>query len=69
MVGKERFSALLGTPQRDFLVDNKGNQVPIKSLQGKIVGLYFSAKVGLTATKRLHQHFFISFGFESLLRP
>lgn len=42
---KEHFSALLGTAQRDFLVDNKGNQVPIKSLQGKIVGLYFSGQV------------------------
>ncbi|KAF4366127.1 hypothetical protein F8388_014845 [Cannabis sativa] len=35
-------SALFSSGERDFLVRNNGDQVKISSLNGKIVGLYFS---------------------------
>lgn len=36
-------SSLLASEERDYLVRNNGEQVKIKDLNGKIVGLYFSA--------------------------
>ncbi|XP_074295649.1 putative nucleoredoxin 1 [Silene latifolia] len=36
-------SSLLSTKDRDFLIRNNGDQVKIKDISGKIVGLYFSA--------------------------
>ncbi|KAL2903286.1 putative nucleoredoxin 1-2 [Bienertia sinuspersici] len=36
-------SSLLATEERDFLIRNNGDQVKIKDLIGKTVGLYFSA--------------------------
>ncbi|POO03262.1 Thioredoxin-like fold containing protein [Trema orientale] len=35
-------SALLSSEERDYLVRNNGDQVKISSLNGKVVGLYFS---------------------------
>ncbi|KAL6509825.1 hypothetical protein OROGR_022313 [Orobanche gracilis] len=32
---------LLGSPQRDYLISNKGEKVPIRTLEGKVVALYF----------------------------
>lgn len=41
--GKEnRFSQLLGSASRSFLVDNKENKTEASSLKGKVVALYFS---------------------------
>ncbi|XP_059075688.1 probable nucleoredoxin 1 [Cryptomeria japonica] len=36
-------TSLLCTEERDFLIRNNGEQVKIEDLEGKIVGLYFSA--------------------------
>eukprot|EP01111_Echinosteliopsis_oligospora_P017955 TRINITY_DN7990_c0_g1_i5.p1 TRINITY_DN7990_c0_g1~~TRINITY_DN7990_c0_g1_i5.p1 ORF type:complete len:531 (-),score=188.37 TRINITY_DN7990_c0_g1_i5:28-1620(-) len=38
-----KIEELLTTSERDYVVDNKGNQVKVADLKGKIVGLYFSA--------------------------
>ncbi|XP_043713064.1 probable nucleoredoxin 2 [Telopea speciosissima] len=38
-----RFSSLLASKDRDFLLSPTGNQVKISELEGKVVGLYFSA--------------------------
>lgn len=37
------FTTLLSSPNRDFLIRNNGDQVKIESLEGKTLGLYFSA--------------------------
>ncbi|KAL5557810.1 hypothetical protein UlMin_034021 [Ulmus minor] len=38
-----KFSSLLATKDRDYLLSPNGNQVKISSLDGKVIGLYFSA--------------------------
>ncbi len=38
-----KLEELLVSPTRDFVVDNKGNEVKVAALKGKIVALYFSA--------------------------
>lgn len=38
-----RFSPLLASATRDFLLSPTGNQVKVSDLEGKVVGLYFSA--------------------------
>ncbi|XP_024023757.1 probable nucleoredoxin 2 [Morus notabilis] len=38
-----KFSSLLASKDRDYLLSPKGNQVKISDLNGKVVGLYFSA--------------------------
>ncbi|XP_074355030.1 putative nucleoredoxin 1 [Apium graveolens] len=45
----ERLSltALLGSPKRDYVISNKGDKVVIKSLEEKVVALYFYEK-GIT---------------------
>ncbi|XP_077246691.1 putative nucleoredoxin 2 [Tasmannia lanceolata] len=37
------FSSLLASQHRDFLLSPTGNQVNVSALEGKVVGLYFSA--------------------------
>ncbi|KAI5352327.1 hypothetical protein L3X38_005218 [Prunus dulcis] len=37
------FRSLLSSSQRDFLVRNNGDQIKVESLEGKKLGLYFSA--------------------------
>lgn len=39
----QSFASLLATADRDYLVNNDGEQIKISSLEGKVVGLYFSA--------------------------
>ncbi|KAI4302241.1 hypothetical protein MLD38_038015 [Melastoma candidum] len=36
-------ASILSSPSRNFLIRNDGTQVPVESLKGKKVGLYFSA--------------------------
>ncbi len=38
-----KLEELLISPARDYVIDNKGNEVKVADLKGKIVGLYFSA--------------------------
>ncbi|XP_062098036.1 probable nucleoredoxin 2 [Humulus lupulus] len=38
-----KFSSLLASKDRDFLLSPNGNQVKVSALDGKIIGLYFSA--------------------------
>ncbi|KAK9117164.1 hypothetical protein Sjap_016111 [Stephania japonica] len=40
---EQSLRSLLVSTSRDFLVSSDGTQVPVASLEGKIVGLYFSA--------------------------
>ncbi|GLJ20352.1 hypothetical protein SUGI_0369580 [Cryptomeria japonica] len=40
---QQSLSSLLCTDERDFLIRNNGDQVPVSELTGKMVGLYFSA--------------------------
>ncbi|KAF8377776.1 hypothetical protein HHK36_031161 [Tetracentron sinense] len=42
-VSNSRFSSLLASKDRDFLLSPTGNQVKVLDLEGKAVGLYFSA--------------------------
>ncbi|TVU46616.1 hypothetical protein EJB05_06162 [Eragrostis curvula] len=38
---KQTVHTVLGTPERDYLISNKGDKVPISELEGKYVGLCF----------------------------
>ncbi|XP_004291331.1 PREDICTED: probable nucleoredoxin 2 [Fragaria vesca subsp. vesca] len=42
-VSSSRISSLLASPDRDYLLSPTGNQVKVSDLDGKIIGLYFSA--------------------------
>ncbi|KAL8096971.1 putative nucleoredoxin 1 isoform X1 [Apium graveolens] len=45
---------LLSSPDRDYLINNKGNQVPLHNLDDKVVGLYFCPCLdGLRTTRKL----------------
>ena len=41
--GPQSFSSLFTSEKRKFLISNKGAKVDVDSLEGKIVGIYFSA--------------------------
>eukprot|EP00262_Sarcandra_glabra_P020734 TRINITY_DN8409_c0_g1_i1.p1 TRINITY_DN8409_c0_g1~~TRINITY_DN8409_c0_g1_i1.p1 ORF type:complete len:252 (-),score=28.38 TRINITY_DN8409_c0_g1_i1:251-1006(-) len=43
VVGSSRLSTLLACKDRDYLLTPAGNQVKVSELEGKVVGLYFSA--------------------------
>lgn len=43
MVSSSRYSSLLASQDRDFLVSPSGTQIKVSELEGKVVGIYFSA--------------------------
>ncbi|KAG6785632.1 nucleoredoxin 2 [Populus alba x Populus x berolinensis] len=42
-ISSSRFSSLLATKDRDYLLSQDGTQVKVSDLEGKVLGLYFSA--------------------------
>ncbi|KAL9395469.1 hypothetical protein Peur_009722 [Populus x canadensis] len=42
-ISSSRFSSLLATKDRDYLLSQDGSQVKVSDLEGKVLGLYFSA--------------------------
>ncbi|KAL9358507.1 hypothetical protein Peur_046630 [Populus x canadensis] len=42
-ISSSRFSSLLATKDRDYLLSQDGTQVEVSDLEGKVLGLYFSA--------------------------
>ncbi|KAL8126373.1 putative nucleoredoxin 2 [Apium graveolens] len=43
VINSSKFMSLLASPDRDFLLSSDGTQVKVSELEGKVIGIYFSA--------------------------
>ncbi|KAG9449325.1 hypothetical protein H6P81_009290 [Aristolochia fimbriata] len=54
-IGAGSLQALLGSPERDYLISGEGKKIPISDLAGKTVGLYFGGQWSPPCRSFAHQ--------------